>query len=240
MVSTAHYMNYPMTFGIKIINKLRHHRLSVREWASTRYMYAFSYTYGIRLGRNCRFWKRPVFYKELGSTIEIGDACIFRSDFDSNLIGVAHKCIISTHSPNAEIKIGNSCGFSGTSIGIKESLVIGNNVQVGANTCITDFDWHAMDPEDRDNPDLILSKGVVIEDNVWLGLNCIVLKGVRIGKNSIIGAGSVVTRDIASDSLAAGTPCRVLKKLTYPSSTALGDSANSPAEIETDLTESAS
>ena len=228
-----------VTFSEKAINKLRHYRLALRGWTSTQYMYAFSSLYGIRLGKNCKFWKRPVFYREIGSTIEFGDGCIFRSDLDSNLIGVAHPCIISTHSANAAIRVGNGCGFSGTTIGIKESLVIGNNVQVGANSCITDFDWHAMDPNDRDNPDKILSRAVVIEDNVWLGLNCIVLKGVRIGKNSIVGAGSVVTRDIPPDSIAAGNPCRVLKSINDISLAGANTPLKSLAELESQVRESA-
>lgn len=200
-----------MALAIKIINRLRHYRLSTRAWVHTRYMYAFSHFYGIRLGRDCKFWKQPVIYMEHGSEIEIGNRCVFRSDFDSNLIGVTRPCIISTHSPQAIIKIGDDCGFSGVSIGVKEHLEIGNNVIVGANSYITDFDWHALDPLDRDNPRKIVSKEIVIEDNVWLGLNCIVLKGVRIGRNSIIGAGSVITKDMPADSICAGSPCRVLK-----------------------------
>ncbi|MBK7708120.1 MAG: acyltransferase [Acidobacteria bacterium] len=183
------------------------------------------------LVKNCTFGDVRFSTRRSVSTIVFGDGCIFRSDLDSNLIGVAHPCIISTHSPNAEIQVGNGCGFSGTSIGIKESLIVGNNVQVGANSCITDFDWHATDPADRDNPDLILSRAVVIEDNVWLGLNCVVLKGVRIGKNSIIGAGSIVTRDIPPDSIAAGNPCRVLKALEHGSLSAAKDSASSLPDL---------
>ena len=82
----------------------------------------------------------------------------------------------------------------------------------GGNTLITDFDWHDVDPLKRH-----MSEGgsspVIIEENVWLGTNAIVLKGVRIGKNSVIGAGSVVSSDIPSNVIAAGNPCVVKKKL---------------------------
>jgi acetyltransferase-like isoleucine patch superfamily enzyme len=56
-----------------------------------------------------------------------------------------------------------------------------------------------------------VSSPVIIEDNVWIGINCIILKGVKIGKNSAIAAGSVVTRSIPANCLAAGNPARVVK-----------------------------
>jgi acetyltransferase-like isoleucine patch superfamily enzyme len=202
-----------MSFSIKVINRLRYYRLEFRALIHTSYMYAFSRLYGFKLGSGCRFWKQPVVYMEVGSKLEIGDRCVFRSDFDSNPIGVSIRCIISTHSPDAVIKIGNGCGFSGTSIGVKESLVIGDNVLVGANSFITDFDWHSLNALDRDNAADVKSRKVVIEDNVWIGLNCVILKGVHIGRNSIIGAGSVVTKSVPADSICGGNPCRVLRSI---------------------------
>ena len=52
---------------------------------------------------------------------------------------------------------------------------------------------------------------IVIQDNVWIGMNCVVMKGVVIGENSIIGANSIVTKDIPANCIAAGNPCRVIK-----------------------------
>ena len=56
--------------------------------------------------------------------------------------------------------------------------------------------------------------GVTIGDNVWIGGNCVVMPGVHIGEGSVIGAGSVVTRDIPARSVAAGNPCRVIRAIT--------------------------
>jgi acetyltransferase-like isoleucine patch superfamily enzyme len=176
-------------------------------------MYIFCSFYGVKLGSGCKFWKRTVFFLQPGSSIKIGDHCSFRSDFSSNLLGVDRRCIISTHSRTAQISIGNGCGFSGTSIGAKESIEIGQNVIVGANSTITDFDWHSLDPADRDNQSKIPSKRVIIEDNVWIGANCIILKGVRIGRNTVVGSGSIVTRDLEENAICGGNPCKVIKKL---------------------------
>lgn len=117
------------------------------------------------------------------------------------------------HDSNAKILIGHNCSFTSVTIGAKSSIVLGNNVLVGANSTITDFDWHAMDPGDRDNRSKIATAPVIIEDCVWIGANVTVLKGVRIGKNSVIGCGSIVTRDMPADAVCAGNPCRVIRVL---------------------------
>ena len=161
---------------------------------------------GIKMGKGYRFYGIPHFRRFPLSTIQIGKNCTFRSDHTSNLIGINHKCIISTHDEVAKIIIGDNCGFSGTSIGAATEIRIGNNVLVGANAIITDFDWHS----DRSNTQ---PQPVIIHDNVWIGVNTTVLKGVTIGQNSIIGANSLVVKDIPANVIAGGVPCKVLKLL---------------------------
>lgn len=79
---------------------------------------------------------------------------------------------------------------------------------------ITDTDAHPMDyVARRSSNDGTKSAPVVIEDDVWVGAHCIILKGVTIGARSIIGAGRVVTKNIPADCVAAGNPCRVIKNL---------------------------
>lgn len=161
----------------------------------------------IKLAKNVSFYGKIYLYRAPYSSITIGKKCTFRSKEHSNLIGINRKCSISTLSSNATIEIGNNCGFSGTVVGSFKSIKVGNNVRCGANTLITDSDWHSDDP--RTGP----PQEIVINDNVWLGVNAVVLKGVTIGKNSIIGANSVVVKDIPENVIAAGNPCRVIKSL---------------------------
>lgn len=151
-----------------------------------------------------------------GTSIKVGKGSHFTSNFRTNLIGINRKCILATHRAGAQIIIGENCGFSGTVIGAAEKIIVGNNVLCGANTLITDFDWHGLDPNQRNtgHPE---SKPVIIEDNVWLGVNVIVLKGSKIGRNTIIGAGSVVTGEIPENVIAGGVPCKIIKPLNYPS-----------------------
>ena len=173
-----------------------------------------AYFKGIKIGSNSKFWGITTFVRYPNSIIKIGSDCKFRSSSKSNLIGVAKPCILSTHSSNACIIIGNNCGFSGTTIGAYDSILIGNNVLFGANTVVTDFDWHNIDPLKRSLP-VRSGKPVTIEDNVFIGYGVIILKGVNVGVNSVIGAGSVVTNDIPPNCIAAGNPCKVISALEY-------------------------
>ena len=87
---------------------------------------------------------------------------------------------------------------------------IGNDVLIAPGCTIVTAN-HAVDPERRRKGYMRL-KPVTIEDNVWLGADVTICPGVRIGKNSVIGAGSVVVRDIPENSLAVGNPCKVIGK----------------------------
>lgn len=161
----------------------------------------------VKLGKNQTYRGKVNFRVWLNSQITIGDNCLFYNSHNDNWIGIYCPCIISTLTQGANLKIGNNCWLSGTVIGCAKSIVIGDNVRMGANTLITDTDWHTDDYRTGPN------KEVIIEDNVWLGYGVKVLKGVHIGKNSVVGAGSIVTRDIPANVIAAGNPCKVVKQI---------------------------
>ena len=170
--------------------------------------YISAYFWNVKMGSGLIFYGRIHFLKQKTSQIIIGDNCTFRSSKTSNWIGVDRPCMISTQGVNnAVVQIGDNCGFSGTVIGAFLSITLGNNVRCGANTLITDSDWHLDDPR------VGQPKPVFINDNVWLGVNSVVLKGVTIGKNSVIGANSVVVSDIPENVIAAGNPCKVIRSL---------------------------
>ena len=110
-----------------------------------------------------------------------------------------------------QIKIGDYCLISpGVRISAQQSIHIGNNVMFAANVYVSDSDWHGI--YNRIRP-FRCTKPVVIDDNVWLGEGVIVNKGVHIGANSVIGAGSVLTKSIPANVIAAGNPARVIKAI---------------------------
>ncbi|GAB2830727.1 acyltransferase [Ferruginibacter profundus] len=163
--------------------------------------------WGVKTGSNTRFDGKCYFKRYPGSAISIGNDCEFLSRHNSNLIGIDRPCMVSTLTDVARLEIGNNVGFSGTVIGAFSVIKIGDNVRCGANTLITDSDWHPGDPRIGD------AKPVTIGNNVWLGINVVVLKGVEIGENTIIGANSLVTKNIPANVIAAGNPCREIAKL---------------------------
>lgn len=163
--------------------------------------------FGVSIGNGCKFYGKVHFYKSNNTHIIIGSNAVFRSYSNSNLIGINRNCSLSTVKSGAKIIIGINCGFSGTVIGAFDKIELGNNVMCGANTLITDSDWHTDDPRSGG------VKPVKIEDNVWLGEGVKVLKGVTIGANTVIGAGSVVVGNIPANVIAAGNPCIIIKEL---------------------------
>ena len=91
-------------------------------------------------------------------------------------------------------------------------VTIGDFVFIAPNVVITTA-GHALDPDQRDRG-MEIALPITIGSHVWLGANVSVLPGVTIGDNVVIGAGSVVTKDIPSNVIAVGTPCRVLRPIT--------------------------
>lgn len=161
---------------------------------------------GVKFGCGLKFLGLMRVSRFQCSRIEIGENCTFNSSSRFNARGINHMCILQTGRPNAMIKIGDRCSFSGVSIVADKEVRIGHNVMVGANTLIGDRDDH---PERLGTE----PKPIHIFDNVFIGMNCIVMKGVTIGENSIIGAGSIVTKNIPANSIAAGVPCKVIKQI---------------------------
>ncbi|MEG1617315.1 MAG: sugar O-acetyltransferase [Bacteroidales bacterium] len=91
-------------------------------------------------------------------------------------------------------------------------ITIGNNVLFGPRVGLYSAN-HAIDAEERRQGGCY-ARPIVIGDNVWIGAGVHIMGGVQIGENSIIGAGSVVTRDVPDNVIAAGVPCRVLRPIT--------------------------
>jgi len=172
---------------------------------------------GVHINKNVKFNGFPKIYREPYSRINIGANCKFNSSRNSVRIGLNKRCTFVTLNKGAEISIGNNSGATGVTIAAYRSIKIGENVLIGAYCTIIDNDFHNPNPYKRDIYS-IPSKSVVIENNVFLGMNCTVLKGVTIGRNSIIGANSVIVSNIPPNSLAMGNPCKLVVKRNWENS----------------------
>lgn len=124
----------------------------------------------------------------------------------------SHYAYIEARNENSHIQIGDNVSINNAFTAVAFSkIIIGNNVLIGVNCCIMDNDAHHLAINKRDQ--VADSKEVMIKDNVFLGSNITILKGVTIGENSVIGNGSVVTKSIPANVIAAGNPARVIKEL---------------------------
>lgn len=120
---------------------------------------------------------------------------------------------ILANSEDSEVIIGDNVVLAnGSSIQSDSKVTIGNNVMIGINCFLVDTDGHDLDPEKRMDGDV--KKGqITIENNVVVFYNSVVLKGVTIGENSVIGSCSVVTKSIPPNVFAAGNPAKVIRSL---------------------------
>ncbi|MEC8097076.1 MAG: acyltransferase [Pseudomonadota bacterium] len=150
---------------------------------------------------------KPQYLRLFGTNISIGN-------FVTIICASDRKVDLSTWQTdklNGEIFIDDYVLMSpGTNLRCAKKISIGKSSMIASDVTITDSDWHGI----YDRTDYVaLPKEVEIEENVWIGERSIVLKGSKIGKNSIIGAGSVVAGDIPENCIFAGNPAKFVKKL---------------------------
>jgi acetyltransferase-like isoleucine patch superfamily enzyme len=169
---------------------------------------------GVVIGAGWRCYGRPIVQRHRSSTMQIGAGCELRSTPASNPLGPSHAVTLSTRRPDAALRIGRDFGMTGGAIVCEEAISIGDRVILGANCVVIDTDFHPLDAQRRRAAPLAgATAPVFIGDDVFVGMHSLVLKGVTIGQGSVIGAGSVVTRDVPAHSLAAGNPARVIRTL---------------------------
>lgn len=151
-----------------------------------------------------------------GSHIHIGAGVTLNSSPLGYHLNMFSPVKLMVDRNDATIKIGDGTRIHGFCIHAKESISIGARCLIAANCQIMDNNGHdlaADDPSTRIGTTGLI-KPVVIDDDVWLGTGVVVLAGVRIGRGSVVGAGSVVTADIPPMVLAGGAPSMVLRQLT--------------------------
>lgn len=152
-------------------------------------------------------------------TLFIGANLRINSGRDYNVIGGDTRTNILV-GEKASLHIGNNVAISNTTIVCKDSIIIEDNVLIGGGCKIYDTDFHSLNYEERVKPYLtnfsqkdmkVHSSPIIIRKGAWIGGHCIILKGVVVGENAVIGAGSVVTKSVKDNEIWGGNPARFIK-----------------------------
>lgn len=171
---------------------------------------------GVALGPRPLVWGRVMFHRFPGSSIRIGARVRIVSRPYRYAQHIFPQSKLRTMSPSASIEIGDNVGFNAISILARSQRVaIGEGCLIGGNCQISDTDGHTLWPAEARShyPGTEHDAPITIGRNVFIGLDVIILKGVTIGDNSIIAAGSVVSGEIPANCIAGGVPARVIRRL---------------------------
>lgn len=156
----------------------------------------------------------PCFFKlRRSGSIRIGDHVTFIASTRSNRVGLGNPVILETLGDGV-IEVGNDSGGSAVVLSARTRIRIGNHVRLGGNVRIFDHNFHSLDPEKRRGGEDFSddqTAPVTIGNDVFIGTNALILKGVAIGDRAVIGAASVVTRDVPADETWAGNPARKIQ-----------------------------
>lgn len=157
-----------------------------------------------------------IYVKNLGGGIIIGNRVRINSSKNYNPIGSGKRTVIELF-PQCKLQIGNHVGVSNATIVCSKEICIGDYVDIGDNVKIYDTDFHSLNPFVRSSDkDFIEAekRKIMIGDYSFIGTNVIILKGTKIGKFSVIGAGSVVAGNVPDYEVWGGNPAKFIRKLT--------------------------
>lgn len=177
---------------------------------------------GVVYGKNMQVYNK-VYVRGEGQVF-IGDDFLFTSGDCINPICKNIRGSLITVTSESRIIIGDRVGISSACLWSKELIKIGNDVNIGGDCLIIDNDAHSHNYMERRRLNIVSvseenslksipSAPILIENDVWIGARCQILKGVHIGARSIIAAGSIVTKNIPADVVAGGNPCKIIRKI---------------------------
>lgn len=152
----------------------------------------------------------------LGAKCKIDEGFRMNNGLKGNPIGRPQPCVFFVDS-NAQLLIGKNVGISSTALIAHHSIVIEDNVKIGGGVCIYDTDFHSIDHKIRNNVDKDMKSQVkspvLIKNSAFIGAHTTILKGVTIGENAVVGACSVVTKNIPNNEVWAGNPAKKISEL---------------------------
>lgn len=157
------------------------------------------------IGRGTIIYHRSKIINKVIGGVSIGNFCLIGRSHYQYHAGMPFYTTILNDGQNSRVNIGDNCRINGAYIHAQDFIKIGNNCVFASGISIIDSNAHQVKSTNRtigrDTP-----QGIVIGNNVWIGLNAIILKGTVIGDNSIVSAGSVVQGYFEENSIIRGNP----------------------------------
>lgn len=186
------------------------------------YIMKYCYRKKVSFGQNLVILGALPFFKlPKNGKVKLGNKVVLNSDFKNSNTALTYRCKFVT-GYDGFIEIGDNTMINGSCIVSYSHVKIGENCQIASSTLISDTDFHPINSVARKAQvegknfsfDMVKKEKINIGENVWIGWNCTILKGVSIGDNSVVAAGSVVLRGVyPPNSLIAGNPAKVVKVL---------------------------
>lgn len=171
--------------------------------------------HGVIVGNSLTAYGIPIIHLSRGGKVNIGNNCTIRSWARFSDTGENRPTVIRTKGKGM-IQIGNNTGITSTLIFSESKITIGDNVKIGGGSRIFDTNFHSTDPlirASKEDGKHVKSSPITIGNNVFIGTGCIITKGVDIGENSIIAAGSVVIKPIPKNQIWGGNPAKFITYL---------------------------
>lgn len=161
---------------------------------------------GMQIGKGCIISGSPEFRLCKGSSIMLGNEVVLHSKHKYNTL-IRRPMAISTVEPGARVELHDYCGLSGCKIVCANHISIGEYTIVGPDTIIYDCKEHEYSPETGWlNRSQRTGSPIVIGRRCYIGMRCIILKGVTIGDDCVISAGTIIAQDVPSGHFAQGNP----------------------------------
>ena len=172
---------------------------------------------GFQISSPVRLFGHPICSRYPGSSISLGSNVTLDSSARANPLGGSSPCVLRTMTPTARLRLGDRVGLSSCTIVAGNSIEVGEDTILGSGSMILDNDFHVAGHGFSWLSEYSKSsKPVKIGRGCFIGARSIILKGVTLGDRVVIGAGSVVTKDVPAFSIAAGNPARIVGTIATP------------------------
>lgn len=163
----------------------------------------------ITIGSGSLVFFRTRFNNFSGNTIQIGNNCKIGCSRHGYHAGMPFYTTLLNDGGNSRIEIGDNCRLNGVYIHAQDSIKIGANCVMASGISIMDSNGHQVNSVDR-TKGRDVPKGITIGNNVWIGLNSIILKGTTIGDNCVVAAGNVVKGEFPKNVVIQGNPATIV------------------------------